>query len=69
MPRVSLALGCCPLKKLFDAWVEKPVYALSGCPASPWHKDVVPDAVDTNGDVIPDSSSGVTQGPDTPKPL
>ena len=45
-------------KSLFDAWVEKPIDALSGCPESSLHKDVVPDAVDTNGDGIPDSNIG-----------
>jgi len=45
-------------KSLFDAWVEKPIDALSGCPESSLHKDVAPDAVDTNGDGIPDSNIG-----------
>ena len=43
-------------KSLFDAWVEKPIDALSGCPWTSLHKEVVPDAADTNGDGIPDSS-------------
>jgi hypothetical protein len=38
---VELYGGAPVVKKLFNAWVEKPVDALSGCPASPWHKDVV----------------------------
>lgn len=43
-------------KKLFDAWVEKPFDAVSACPISDLSKSIVPDAVDTNGDGIPDSS-------------
>ena len=55
---VELFQGPSGAKKLFDAWVEKPIDALSGCPTSSLYKDVAPDAVDTNGDGIPDSSSG-----------
>jgi Acyl-CoA dehydrogenase, N-terminal domain len=41
---------------VLQAWVEKPIDALSGCRESSLHKDAVPDAVDTNGDGIADSS-------------
>jgi hypothetical protein len=55
---VESSQGPSGAKNLFDSWVEKPVDALSGCRESSLHKNVVPNAVDTNGDGIPDSNIG-----------
>ena len=62
---INLHQGLSNVKQIFTNWVADPVSAVSACPISDLTKSIIPDAVDTDGDGIPDASSGDTQLPES----
>ncbi len=58
---INLHQGLSRVNQIFTTWVADPFNAVSACPISDLTKSIIPDAVDTNGDGIPDASSGVSQ--------
>ena len=62
---INLHQGLSNVKQIFTNWVADPVSAVSSCPISDLTKSIIPDAVDTDGDGIPDASSGETQLPES----
>jgi hypothetical protein len=62
---INLHQGLSSVKQIFTNWVADSFNAISVCPISDLTKSIIPDAVDTDGDGIPDASSGDSQLPES----